>query len=67
MANLAFELLYTIEWQTCIPGGACHVLFSSYQCYCEAFVLWHNFFYVLKASSRVHGLVLCIDVMGTHL
>ena len=26
MANMAFDLLYSIEWQTCIPGGAWFVL-----------------------------------------
>lgn len=28
IADVAFDLLYKIEWQTCIPGGACHLCCS---------------------------------------
>ena len=25
IVDVAFDLLYTVEWQTCIPGGACNL------------------------------------------
>ena len=44
MANMAFDLLYNIEWQTYIPGGACHVLLQ--------YVFTYQYVIVLRLSFK---------------